>query len=247
MLARRQRGEHTIDVAAADPAAVALAELLGECLAADRECRPGSGREMARRLALVGQPRARGLLGLPRGGWRRFARARPFVAASACMTLPNLIMAIANNMHQRRIIDASYATADLAPRHADALRAFHVAGAIVNVIVIPLAIWIGWRVWAGIVPRLRGTAPPIDAAMSRWQIMREQAALLIKSGFLPQSIKTPEQAVAIMMMGEGFGMISQPAQTFSLGRSASAKVLAIIRRVPTIDSNCRMTWPQPWK
>jgi hypothetical protein len=80
------------------------------------------------------------------------------------MTLPNLIMAIANNMHQRRIIDASYATADLAPRHADALRAFNVAGAIVNVIVIPLAIWIGWRVWAGIVPRLRGTAPPIDAA-----------------------------------------------------------------------------------
>ena len=164
MLARRQRGEHTIDVAAADPAAVALAELLGECLAADRECRPGSGREMARRLALVGQPRARGLLGLPRGGWRWFARARPFAAASACMTLPNLIMAIANNMHQRRIIDASYATADLAPRHADALRAFNVAGAIVNVIVIPLAIWIGWRVWAGIVPRLRGTAPPIDAA-----------------------------------------------------------------------------------
>jgi len=41
---------------------------------------------------------------------------------------------------------------------------------------------------------------------------------------------------AIMMMGEGFGMISQPAQTFSLGRSASAKVLAIIRRVPAIDS-----------
>ena len=41
---------------------------------------------------------------------------------------------------------------------------------------------------------------------------------------------------AIMMMGEGFGMISQPAQTFRLGRSASAKVLAIIRRVPTIDS-----------
>lgn len=37
--------------------------------------------------------------------------------------------------------------------------------------------------------------------MEQWQIMRQQADVLIKSGFLPQSIKTPEQALAIMMMG----------------------------------------------
>jgi len=41
---------------------------------------------------------------------------------------------------------------------------------------------------------------------------------------------------AVMMMGEGFGMISQPLQTFSLGRAAAAKVIAIISRIPTIDS-----------
>lgn len=38
-------------------------------------------------------------------------------------------------------------------------------------------------------------------AQSDWQIMRQQGELLVRTGFLPNSIKTPEQAVAIIMKG----------------------------------------------
>lgn len=34
-----------------------------------------------------------------------------------------------------------------------------------------------------------------------WQVMKEQAAMLVKTGFLPETIRTPEQAVAIMLKG----------------------------------------------
>lgn len=36
---------------------------------------------------------------------------------------------------------------------------------------------------------------------SEWDIMLQQAAMLVKTGFLPEAIKTPEQAVAIMLKG----------------------------------------------
>jgi hypothetical protein len=39
---------------------------------------------------------------------------------------------------------------------------------------------------------------------SDWAAMREQANVLIRSGFLPKSITTPEQAIAIMMAGREF-------------------------------------------
>ena len=42
--------------------------------------------------------------------------------------------------------------------------------------------------------------------------------------------------IAVMMMGEGFSMAGQPANTFALGRQAAARVLTIINRVPKIDS-----------
>lgn len=37
--------------------------------------------------------------------------------------------------------------------------------------------------------------------VAQWDVMRQQADVLIKSGFMPQSIRTPEQAITIMMMG----------------------------------------------
>lgn len=40
---------------------------------------------------------------------------------------------------------------------------------------------------------------PVD--QSEWGIMREQATVLVKTGFLPEAIRTPEQAVAIMLKG----------------------------------------------
>lgn len=163
MLALRQRAAFEIEVDGSDRAAVALTELLGECLAADRGGRPASCGELARRLALVGRPRARSLLAVPRAGWRRFARRRPFEAASVCMVVPNLLLAIANNLHQRRILDGFYASPDLAARHADAVQTFYVAVGIVNLIAFPLGAWIGWRTMAGIVRWLRGRASGLDA------------------------------------------------------------------------------------
>lgn len=42
-------------------------------------------------------------------------------------------------------------------------------------------------------------ARPVNA--SEWQVMREQAGILVKTGFLPEAIRTPEQAIAIMLKG----------------------------------------------
>lgn len=46
-----------------------------------------------------------------------------------------------------------------------------------------------------------------------WAVMREQAGMLTKTGFLPQSIKTPEQAVAIMLQGRELGIPAMAALT----------------------------------
>lgn len=48
--------------------------------------------------------------------------------------------------------------------------------------------------------------PALLPEQVHWTTMREQAAILIKSGFLPQSIRTPEQAIALMMMGEALNV-----------------------------------------
>lgn len=46
-----------------------------------------------------------------------------------------------------------------------------------------------------------------------WDVMRSQAEVLVKSGFLPSSVKTPEQAIAIIMKGYEVGL--PPMQAFS--------------------------------
>jgi hypothetical protein len=43
-------------------------------------------------------------------------------------------------------------------------------------------------------------------ALSAWQVMRDQAEVLVKSGFLPQAINTPEKALAIMQKGKELGI-----------------------------------------
>jgi hypothetical protein len=42
--------------------------------------------------------------------------------------------------------------------------------------------------------------------MAEWGVMREQALMLVKSKFLPKSIETPEQAVAIILTGRELGI-----------------------------------------
>jgi hypothetical protein len=50
-------------------------------------------------------------------------------------------------------------------------------------------------------------------AAQGWTLMKQQAGELIKSGFLPAGIKTPEQAVAIMLKGRELGI--PPMQALS--------------------------------
>lgn len=43
-------------------------------------------------------------------------------------------------------------------------------------------------------------------ALTEWSTMKEQATMLVKTGFLPVSIKTPEQALAIALTGRELGI-----------------------------------------
>lgn len=52
------------------------------------------------------------------------------------------------------------------------------------------------------------TITPTD---SEYAIMRSQAESLVKTGFLPQAIKTPEQALAIMLTGRELGIPAMAA------------------------------------
>jgi hypothetical protein len=50
---------------------------------------------------------------------------------------------------------------------------------------------------------------PRDALLpstTQWNLMRDEAAVLLKSGFLPDSIKTAEQALTIMLKGRELGI-----------------------------------------
>jgi hypothetical protein len=41
---------------------------------------------------------------------------------------------------------------------------------------------------------------------NQWEVMKQQAKMLVNTGFLPDAIKTPEQAVAIMLTGRELGL-----------------------------------------
>lgn len=57
-----------------------------------------------------------------------------------------------------------------------------------------------------------------------WQTMIDQASVLVKSGFLPSHIKTPEQAVAVMLTGRELGI---PTMT-------ALRSIAVIQGKPTL-------------
>src|SRR4029434_8392989 len=58
---------------------------------------------------------------------------------------------------------------------------------------------------------LKLVEPQHSTDASWWAMAKEQASMLIKTGFLPESIKTSEQAVAIMMKGHELGIPSMYA------------------------------------
>jgi hypothetical protein len=64
-----------------------------------------------------------------------------------------------------------------------------------------------------------------ETTMDEWSIIREQSAVLVKTGFLPQSIKTPEQAMAIILTGRELG----------IGTMAALQSINIIANKPTIS------------
>lgn len=51
-----------------------------------------------------------------------------------------------------------------------------------------------------------GEIVPMTLDMEKWQIMRQQADTLVKSGFLPPAINTPEKALAVMQKGRELGI-----------------------------------------
>lgn len=61
--------------------------------------------------------------------------------------------------------------------------------------------------------------------MADWQVIREQAAILVTTGFLPQSIKTPEQAMAIILTGRELG----------IGTMAALNTINVIQGKPTVS------------
>jgi hypothetical protein len=61
-------------------------------------------------------------------------------------------------------------------------------------------------------------------AVEPWEVMKEKATMLVKTGFLPAAIKTPEQAMAIMLTGQELGI--PPMQ--------SLRGINVIQGVPVI-------------
>jgi len=54
-------------------------------------------------------------------------------------------------------------------------------------------------------------------SLDKWQVMRQQAETLVKSGFLPVAINTPEKALAIMQAGIELGVPTMTAfQTINI-------------------------------
>lgn len=63
-------------------------------------------------------------------------------------------------------------------------------------------------------------------SVPEWQMMKEQATMLVATGFLPKAVDTPQKAIAIMLKGRELNM--PPMQSFSH--------INIIQGKPTISA-----------
>lgn len=63
------------------------------------------------------------------------------------------------------------------------------------------------------VARFESRTPSIFPSESDWAMLKEQAMMAVKSGLLPNSIKTPEQAIVIALKGRELGI--PPMQAFA--------------------------------
>ena len=71
------------------------------------------------------------------------------------------------------------------------------------------------------------TIKPQEGGTAQWTGMYDQAATLLKSGFLPSSIKTAEQALAIIFTGEELG----------LPKMLSLRSIHVINGRPTLSAD----------
>jgi hypothetical protein len=67
--------------------------------------------------------------------------------------------------------------------------------------------------------------------VNEWKMIKEQAAILVSSGMIPKSIRTPEAAIAIMIKGREIGI--QPMHAFSH--------IHIVEGKPTMSAELMMT------
>jgi hypothetical protein len=61
--------------------------------------------------------------------------------------------------------------------------------------------------------------------VNEFAVMKETATMLVKTGFLPQAIKTPEQAMAIILTGRELG----------IGTMAALQTINVIQAKPTVS------------
>lgn len=50
------------------------------------------------------------------------------------------------------------------------------------------------------------TGMPLLPSQAEWEMIKEQATIFVKTGFLPAAVKTPEQAIAIAIKGREIGV-----------------------------------------
>ncbi len=65
----------------------------------------------------------------------------------------------------------------------------------------------------------------IATSQSEFEVMKEQAKMLLASGFLPTSIKSPEQAIAVILIGREIG----------IGTMQALNNITVIQGKPTIS------------
>lgn len=75
-------------------------------------------------------------------------------------------------------------------------------------------------------PQQLARVAPVDS-LAEWRAMREQASELVKSGFLPKAVNTPERAMAIIQTGKELG----------LGPMQSLRSIHIIEGKPTMSAD----------
>lgn len=66
---------------------------------------------------------------------------------------------------------------------------------------------------------------PAELKFDDFTIMKEQATMLVKTGFLPTAVNTPEKAIAIILTGRELG----------IGTMAALNSIAVIQNKPTVS------------